>query len=292
MEILQKSLAAIESSDDEKFGPNGGFTAVLSNESLDRDQEIVDLPGWMPFQDRYPLDFDHEMSVAGTIGSYHPYIDGKNVMMDAYFSSIPKAQEVRTLVKEGHIRNVSVAFMTDRTKKDGPRREMLNAGIVAIPANRDAVIMAAKAVSVLKENLEAGIIPRDEISSLLELSEAQEKASEAESKDAPKPYGDVRYADPEDGKYPIDTVAHIRAALAYINVPRNYALLGDHAAHVKAAIEAAARSHGIQVDGKSVDEAALKAAVGQAASGGDAALVQAIHDASVHMGATCIIPLS
>jgi hypothetical protein len=32
-----------------------------------------------------------------------------------------------------------------------------------------------------------------------------------------KPYGDVEYADPKNGKYPIDTVEHIRAAWNYIN---------------------------------------------------------------------------
>jgi hypothetical protein len=32
-----------------------------------------------------------------------------------------------------------------------------------------------------------------------------------------KPYGDVEYADPKNGKYPIDTEEHIRAAWNYIN---------------------------------------------------------------------------
>jgi HK97 family phage prohead protease len=38
-----------------------------------------------------------------------------------------------------------------------------------------------------------------------------------------KPYGDVDYADPKNGKYPIDTEAHIRAAWSYINMPKNQA---------------------------------------------------------------------
>ena len=36
-----------------------------------------------------------------------------------------------------------------------------------------------------------------------------------------KPYGDVKYADPKNGKYPLDTEAHIRAAWAYIHQPGN-----------------------------------------------------------------------
>ena len=147
VEIERKSLDAIvEDADTDK--PNGGFTAVLSTPSLDRDGDVLSREEWMePLPDRLPLDIDHNMTVEGTIGSFRPYFDdGGRLMMDATFASTPKAQEVRTLIKEGHISSVSVAFMTDRSKKDGtPRRELLNAGVVAIPSNRDAVILDAKA---------------------------------------------------------------------------------------------------------------------------------------------------
>lgn len=35
-------------------------------------------------------------------------------------------------------------------------------------------------------------------------------------------YGDVKFADPVNDKYPIDTEEHIRAAWSYIHMPRNY----------------------------------------------------------------------
>jgi hypothetical protein len=59
---------------------------------------------------------------------------------------------------------------------------------------------------------------------------------------ADKPYGDVKYADPKNGKYPIDTEAHIRAAWSYINMPKNasaYPLNGVTLSEVKARIKAA-----------------------------------------------------
>lgn len=147
VEIERKSLDAIvEDADTDK--PHGGFTAVLSTPSLDRDGDVLSREEWMePLPDRLPLDIDHNMTVEGTIGSFRPYFDDAGrLMMDATFASTPKAQEVRTLIKEGHISSVSVAFMTDRSKKDGtPRRELLNAGVVAIPSNRDAVILDSKA---------------------------------------------------------------------------------------------------------------------------------------------------
>lgn len=65
-----------------------------------------------------------------------------------------------------------------------------------------------------------------------------------------KPYGDVKYADPKNGKYPIDTEAHIRAAWSYINMPKNsakYPLNGVSLASVKARIRAAMRRIGATV---------------------------------------------
>lgn len=74
--------------------------------------------------------------------------------------------------------------------------------------------------------------------------------------DPKKPYGNVDYADPEDGKYPIDTEEHVRAALAYVNMPKNAAVLGDKLAAVKARIVAAAKKFGIDV----ADHAAARSA--------------------------------
>jgi HK97 family phage prohead protease len=67
---------------------------------------------------------------------------------------------------------------------------------------------------------------------------------------AAKPYGDVTYADPENGKYPIDTEAHIRAAWSYINMPKNaavYPLNGVTLESVKSRIRAAMKRIGAEV---------------------------------------------
>src|SRR5260221_5162542 len=65
-----------------------------------------------------------------------------------------------------------------------------------------------------------------------------------------KPYGDVAYADPKNGKYPIDTAAHAKAAWSYINMPKNaamYPLNGVTLSEVKARIMAACKKFGIDV---------------------------------------------
>ena len=67
----------------------------------------------------------------------------------------------------------------------------------------------------------------------------------------PEPYGDVKYADPGyngEKKYPIDTPEHIRAAWAYINVPKNAAFYKpNQLAQIKQRIKAAAAKAGIQI---------------------------------------------
>lgn len=69
-----------------------------------------------------------------------------------------------------------------------------------------------------------------------------------------KPYGNVTYADPKNGKYPIDTEEHCRAAWAYINKPKNaamYPLNGVALSAVKGRIEAACRKFGIDISDSS-----------------------------------------
>lgn len=225
MQIYGKSVASIESTDDDKFGPHGGFTAVLSTPSLDRDGDRLQKGEWLDLPKWLPLDIDHGMTVADTVGKFHPYWDGETMMMDAYFASTDQAQIARTLINDLRDEEdgscplgVSVAFMTDKSKKDGePRRELLNAGIVGVPANRDAKILASKAASALKD----------------------------------------AFSDTTDGEVPDEVKQAVLDALG----------TKDEAPD----------------ESKSFLETFTKAV------GGDAALVQAIHDAAGHLGAQCVV---
>ena len=76
----------------------------------------------------------------------------------------------------------------------------------------------------------------------------------ADAKAPAKPYGDVKYADPKNGKYPIDTESHIRAAWAYINMPKNasqYPMNGVTLSEVKGRIKAAMDKLGADVSSDS-----------------------------------------
>ena len=122
--------------------------------------------------------------------------------------------------------------------------------IVAFPAYGDGVtsVSARDQVKAAQESRERALGPdaqRD--------TEGAEMPAERGG-DAPgngkKPYGNVTYADPKNGKYPVDTAAHAKAAWSYINKPANaskYPLNGVSLASVKSKIKAACKKFGIQL---------------------------------------------
>ncbi len=72
---------------------------------------------------------------------------------------------------------------------------------------------------------------------------------DTDSKAGVHKYGKVKFADPKNHKYPIDTVKHIRAAWSYINMPKNAAKYSvNDVKSIKAAIIKAWKSE-IDPDG-------------------------------------------
>lgn len=91
------------------------------------------------------------------------------------------------------------------------------------------------------------------------IEEARRKdVSDADKKRAEKEYGDVKYADEANKKYPIDTDEHIRAALSYWGMPKNRSKYSsEEQKKIGGRIRAAAKSHGINVEEKSFVEDAM-----------------------------------
>lgn len=152
-ELIVKEAAPIEIGDDDAESPHGTFNLILSTPTADREGEEVKAEEWeMPLPDHITFDIDHGMSVASTVGSGTPSIneDGQMVVTGS-FASTQQAQDTRALVKEGHIRTASVAFLRKggNAKSGGKTvtRELLNGAFVAVPANKEAVILDAKAAT-------------------------------------------------------------------------------------------------------------------------------------------------
>jgi hypothetical protein len=147
MNVHTKSVEATVAPVDSE-NPNGEFDVILSTEALDRDGEKLYLDEWKtPLPERITFDSDHGMSVATTVGSGVPTIEDGVLRVRGTFASTEHAQNVRTLVNEGHITKTSVAFRSMRDKKSNTiTRELLNGAFVAVPANEEAVVLSSKSV--------------------------------------------------------------------------------------------------------------------------------------------------
>lgn len=128
------------------------YDITLSMPTVDRDGEVIEVRAFEPLpKGRLPIDVDHGMSTLTTVGSgVAEYVGDRLVLRDFRFASTHLGGEVKTLVDEGHVSKVSVAFMSAmRVTKNGiphiVKAELLNAAIVAIPSNREAdIVLAAK----------------------------------------------------------------------------------------------------------------------------------------------------
>jgi Family of unknown function (DUF6582) len=75
-----------------------------------------------------------------------------------------------------------------------------------------------------------------------------EKRKDVNPKEGEHKYGDVKYADTTNKKYPIDTEEHIRAAWSYINHKDNAAKYDkDEVQTIKGRIKRAAKEHGVEI---------------------------------------------
>jgi len=154
MNVIRKDATITNT--DEEFP--GSFEVILSAPTKDRDGDTLLPDEWKtPLPEKITFDADHGMSVASTVGSGTPSINAKGeLVVSGTYSSLPRAQEVRTLVNEGHINTTSVAFMTEKAQqKDGKtviRRELLNGAFVAVPSNREALVLSSKGLKAGARN--------------------------------------------------------------------------------------------------------------------------------------------
>lgn len=211
-------------------GDTGDFEVILSTSSIDRDGERIAPYALQPLPDHITFDIDHEMRVMGTVGSGKPeYIqDGMALRVRGNFASTPLAQTVRTLVREEHIRTTSVAL---RVKDAGPDEEdgvwtvrngeLLNGAFVAIPANPEAIVLAAKSLSDAETKTSADEADEPEVTPVADEAVSKDTAADSaepaadEAADSAEPAAVNTDESPVDPK---DVVA--RAAAVQRNADR------------------------------------------------------------------------
>lgn len=215
------ALGEVKAVEDADGDPNGEFDVILSAPTLDRDGEVIDAKVFEPLPDHITFDIDHGMSTATTVGSGVPFYDGDVLRVKGTYSSIPRAQEVRTLVREGHIRTTSVAFMSaEREEKDGVphivKAELLNGAFVPIPSNRESRVLTSKSYETA---LDTKATKADRLQSIHDLAVANGAACSAAAKATAAPEAPAEEAGkpekapaPDAGKSPASEVVDSPAA--------------------------------------------------------------------------------
>lgn len=146
------------------------FLAVLSDDSIDRDDEIVGKEAMMKIKDDKTFVaalFDHENKIMNQVGEWVnrriEMIDGHTTLLaePKFYESNPNAQIIRGMLEEGAKMGVSIgAIVKDKEEREilgkthtvFTELELLEASFVAIPANSHAHAMAvAKSYNKNKE---------------------------------------------------------------------------------------------------------------------------------------------
>jgi HK97 family phage prohead protease len=124
------------------------FLAILSAPTLDRDKEIIDENAFAPLPESIPVHLYHDFS--NPVGRAVPFYDEGVLKVRGFFASTDRAQEARTLVREGVIGSMSVGFM-DAAREVGEdgvthitKGEILEGSFVSVPSNREAAVLMAK----------------------------------------------------------------------------------------------------------------------------------------------------
>lgn len=131
----------------EPTNPNGEWEAILSAPTLDRDGEVIAKGAFDPLPDSIPIHAFHAFD--DPIGRGEPFYEDDVLKARGGFASTLRAQEIKTLVQEGVIANMSVGFMAaEREERDGTptvtKAELLEASFVSVPSNREAAVLMAK----------------------------------------------------------------------------------------------------------------------------------------------------
>lgn len=124
---------------------DGTYDAVLSTAKVDRDGESLAPNCFEPLPASMPFLTDHIYKTEACIGSMVPRYEDGILKALITFSSLPKAQEMRVLVDEQHLKSLSVSFYTRIRKVVAGvptvlSAELVEASLVIVPANVNAMI--------------------------------------------------------------------------------------------------------------------------------------------------------
>ncbi|OJA81070.1 hypothetical protein BGV48_29760 [Burkholderia ubonensis] len=224
-----------------------------TDETVDRAGEIFDYESSKPFFEKWSADIAKatDGKSLGNLRAMHGNVAaGKLTTID--FNDDEKAIDICAKVvddgewakvMEGVYTGFSIGGSYHKTWMDTEAKarrftaDPCEISIVDLPCNPSAGFFDIQKAdgSVMQKAFKPAAAPApvtadtfsDEVAALakagdLSLDEMLDAIRKAKN-DKKKPYGDVKYADEKNSKYPIDTEEHIRAAWSYINKEKNAA---------------------------------------------------------------------
>lgn len=148
MNFLPMTLKAVESDD----GP-GGFEAILSTSTEDRDREIVAAGAFDPLPASIPVYYQHDwQQKALPIGRGVPFYDEDGALrLKGYYGSDEKSQAVRKAVTEGLVDCMSAGYLPLQKKRSNGtatvvKADLFEGSMTAIPVNKTALVTASKSI--------------------------------------------------------------------------------------------------------------------------------------------------
>lgn len=129
----------------------GTFTVELSNESLDRDGDVLKGHEWeQPLPEQITFVNDHTHKMASVVGSAKPTLEDGKIICRGTWAETPNAQETRKVIP--HVPYVSVAYREKRDRKANTvSRELINGSFVVVPSNPNAKVLASKSIDELDD---------------------------------------------------------------------------------------------------------------------------------------------
>jgi hypothetical protein len=162
----------------------GTFLVELSNESLDRDGDILKGEEWeqpLPAQITFVNDHTHKM--ASVVGSATPELVNGKILCKGEWAATQNAQDTRKVIK--HVPYVSVAYREKQDRKAGTiSRELVNGSFVVVPSNTKARVLASKSVDELDDGTLLADLTVKQFTELLGKQELSQAPEGAPSKDA------------------------------------------------------------------------------------------------------------
>lgn len=228
-------------------------SGTATQEVPDRDGEIFDYDGSKPYVEKWSDYFKQQTGgkSLGNLRAMHRPISA-GVLTDVSFNDLAKSIDVTAKINDpvewqkvmdGNYTGFSFSGKVVKRWRDPENRSLMR--YIANPTELSLADMPAVPTATFKFAKADGSI---EERTFKVAARADTTAAEGESK-----YGDVDYADAKNKKYPIDTKAHVRAALSYWGQAKNRAkYAAKDQASIGRKIRAAARKFGIDVTEKAM----------------------------------------